>query len=152
MNLRILKKLSARAAPLLPLLGDRRDQFPAERDDACIGIVIRQRKNFERVRSVHAEVYGDSIKVPARDGKGGWINLSPPGHARKGTIMVGGMDGGEQPEWNERSAWEALCEIVHWGFVDINHVTLEITPTRELKTPSQVLAAARDMIAEGPAW
>ena len=44
MNLRTLKKLSKRAAPLLPLLGDDRKQFPAERWDNYTGLLIMDRK------------------------------------------------------------------------------------------------------------
>lgn len=148
MNLRILKKLSARAAPLLPLLGDHREQFKAEHDDNYHGLLIRDRKHFDRCRSVHDEVYGElAFKTPARDGRG-WINHSPPSHPRKGTVMVGGMGCGDEPEWNEETAWEALSQLVFWNFVDVNGETLDVTPTRELKTPSQVFAAAADLIAE----
>ncbi|WP_439398756.1 hypothetical protein ACRQ5Q_15275 [Bradyrhizobium sp. PMVTL-01] len=147
MNLRILKKLSARAAPLLPLLGDQREQFLADKADNCTGLLILARKHFERMRSPHSEPSGreESIKVPARDGRG-YIAMWPPHSPRKGTVMVGGMSGYYEPEWDEETAWEALRTLVIHHFMDWDESGP--TPTRKIRTPSEVFAAAHDIIAE----
>lgn len=146
MNLRTLKQLSKRAAPLLPLLGDHRQQFPARRGDNYHGMFIRARKHFERGRSVHADIIRDDmIKKPAADGEG-WVYMHPPSHPRKGTIMVGGMEGYEGPEWYEKTAWEALVDIV---FAECTMWSDEGPQglTRPLNTPSLILAAAKDLAA-----
>lgn len=109
MNLRTLKKLSKRAAPLLPLLGDKRKQFRAEKHDSYTGRIIRDRKHWMRGRSVHAGVTGsDMLKRPARDGKGGWIYMTPPSHPRKGTLMVGATTGYYEPR---PEFWRGLDQI-----------------------------------------
>lgn len=149
MNLRTLKKLSKQAAPLLPLLGDHRKQFPAVRGDNYIGIVIRARKHWERGRSVHADIMREEqVKKPAADGKG-WVYMHPPSHPRKGTIMVGRMDGYEEPEWEEESAWEALEDLVYYHFCYYDGV--HIVPTRRFRRPADILAAAAEMIREAQA-
>lgn len=149
MNLRILKKLSKRAAPLLAQLGDRREQFAARKDENYHGILILARKHWERGRSVHPDVGRDlEIKTPAADGKG-WVYLHPPYHPRKGTIMVGAVSGYYEPEWDEECAWTALENIVYWHFTDYDPETEDLVPTRFFRTPRDLLAAAREIIAEG---
>ncbi len=149
MNLRILKKLSKRAAPLLPLLGDSRQQFRAEKCDNYTGLLIRARKHFERLRSPHSDPSGRelSLKRPARDKHGGYIVMWPPHSPRKGTLMVGATSGYYEPEWDEETAWEALRTIVHHHFTDWSEDGP--TPLRRFRTPREVLAAAREII-EGP--
>ncbi|WP_438852624.1 hypothetical protein [Brevundimonas nasdae] len=145
MNLRTLKKLSKRAAPLLTLLGDDRRQFPAERGENYTGLVITARKHWERRRSVHPDLWGEhEIKTPAKDGDG-WICISPPGHPRKGTIMVGALEGYYEPEWDEKTAWEALRDIVFIEFTDWGED--ECSLTRRLDTPSDILRAAESLVA-----
>lgn len=148
MNLRILKKLSARAAPFLPLLGDHRIQFRAAKGDNYMATMIRDRKHWERGRSIHDDVYGDMIKHPARDGRG-WIYLHPPHHPLKGTIMIGGMIGYEEPEWEEETAWCALSKRVVGEFTDWN----EAGPTalRSFRNPTDVFRAAQELILESRA-
>lgn len=154
MNLRILKKLSKRAALLLLQIDDRGEHFRADPDEGTghIGILIKDRKHWVRGRSVHDDCYSERmIKNPARDGNG-WVYMTPDfTMARRGTMMVGGMDGGMQSEWSERSAWEALCELVFWNFVNVyvdSSMDGRAEPTRPLDTPSQIFKAAADMIAE----
>jgi len=116
MNLRILKKLSKRAAPLLAHFGIGPDElFLARRGENYMGVLIKDRSCWERGRSVHADLYreGES-KRPARDGKG-WVRMYPPDHPLKGTPMVGRMSGGEESEWDERTAWEELQWHVAWS-------------------------------------
>lgn len=147
MNLRILKKLSKRAAPLLAALGDERGQFRSERGDNCTGLSIRSRKHFERMRSPHRDLIGEGhIKRPAADGNG-YVSMSPPYHPRKGTVMVGSVSGYYEPEWDEETAWEALLNLVYWSFMDFGdcesgHIP---TPTRKLRTPSDYFKAAADL-------
>lgn len=146
MNLRILKKLSARAAPLLPLLGDTREQFRATHCENYTGIEIKARKHFERMRSVHGEPgQPGSIKSPARDGRG-WIYVYPPAHPWEGTMMVGGMSGYYEPEWDEETAWEALTTLVHHNLADWNEDGPVTWPT--FRHPGEVFAAAERLIAE----
>jgi len=146
-NLRILKKLSKRAAPLLPLLDDKRKQFRAERQDSYTGMIIRARKHWERGRSSHPDLFNDDmLKRPARDGKGGWIYMTPPSHPLKGTIMVGAVSGYYEPEWDEQTSWEALECIVRDYFCDWSEDGP--TPTRQFRTPSDVLRGAHDIVAD----
>lgn len=146
MNLRILKKLSKRAAPLLPLLGDRREQFRAERWENYTGLLVRSRKHFERMRSAHGQcIHEGEIKRRAADGNG-FVAMWPPHHPRKGTVMVGAVSGYYEPEWDEETAWESLLNRVHDHFTDWSEEPA--TPTRLLPTPSAVFAAAADMLAE----
>lgn len=155
MNLRTLKKLSKRAAPLLGKLGDRREQFRAEADDSYISTLITARKHWERhtchpsyePKNRFSGLRGTPIKRQTRTGR--FLVVEPPNHPRKGTIMVGWTCGGEEPEWAEGSAWEALFDLMFWEFAGAvqegDDVSFELT--RPLNTPRQVLGAARDAIA-----
>lgn len=151
MNLRILKKLSKRAAPLLPLLQDGREQFASEKHDNYHGYIylIMDRTCWERGRSVHADLISQGeIKKPAADGKG-WVYMRPPSHPLKGTMMVGGMSGYYEPEWDEECCWSALEALVRAHFTDWDPDHDDVPPlTRDLSTPSKVFAAAHDLIAE----
>lgn len=92
MNLRILKKKSKQAVPLLAHFGYKRsgfDFFPAGKDENYHGVAIP----CARCRSKEC-----------------WCTA----HPLKGTPMYGGMDGGESPEWSEKSAFEVLCDCVGW--------------------------------------
>lgn len=148
MNLRILKKLSKRAAPLLPLLGDHREQFRSEKDDNYHGLIIRARKHWERMRChpSHQEKCSDSaIIYTSRTGHR--ISMRTPYHPRKGTIMVGAMQGYYEPEWDEESAYGALLTAVIWHFTDYSDPD-HLRPTRSTRTPHEVFAAAAEMIRE----
>ncbi|MDR6953840.1 hypothetical protein J2X65_003203 [Ancylobacter sp. 3268] len=148
MNLRILKKLSKRAAPLLIALGDDREQFRSERHENYHGMLIRARKHFERCPSCHTDLFGERemvIEPRCRAGTGlPYVKLYPPHHPRKGTLMVGGVSGGEEPEWSEECAWLALREQVYWSFVDYDGE--ELVPTRQLRSPRDFFRAAEDLI------
>ena len=147
MNLRILKKLSKRAAPLLPKLGVEMEQFRADPDDSgYIATRIHAHKHLERwTTEQDREPYSDQIKRLTRDGKR-WVYLSHP-MARKGTIMVGGVSGYYEPEWSEESAWCCLRHLVYHHFIDYGDDGEKWELTRPLKTPTQVFAAARYIIA-----
>lgn len=144
MNLRILKKLSKRAAAIIVALGDNREQFRAELNENYLKTARVERKHFERMRSPHATVRDGGIKRPARDGHGGYISMWPPDHPRKGTIMVGAVSGYYEPEWDEETAWDALRNLVWWSFVDYSNEQLK--PTRRLRLPSQIFAAAAELL------
>jgi hypothetical protein len=117
MNQRILKKLSKRAAHLLPLLGDNRKQFRAEPDDSGY--------------------FKTAVKTRDRYAM-----------ALKGTVMVGAVSGYYEPEWDEETAWCALSQLVRWHFIEVDGETLQVTPTRPLRNPSQIFKAAHDMLGE----
>lgn len=129
MNLRILKKLSARAAPLLTLLGDTRAQYQADRE-CFFSVFVGDRKHWERspchpsntqetIGSSGWVVDGRAIqRILIRTRAGRSLVLSPPDIARRGTVMVGAMGGGETPEWDEETAWEALQFLVRVSFTD----------------------------------
>jgi hypothetical protein len=155
MNLRILKKLSKRAAPLIALLGDSRKQFPAEKWECYVSIGACDSKHWERS---HAKCPMDRRgEIKYRPSKGDdWIVMRRPLHPLKGTIMVGAMSGYYEPEWDEESAWESLCNIV-WGhftsWEDVTDSTGDCewptpTCTRDLSTPKLVFAAAREILAD----
>lgn len=149
MNLRTLKKLSKKAAPLLPLLGDDRNQFRAAHHMQCknyFHTIILERKHWERGRSVH----GDPLrhlerKSLAKDGQG-WVWRAPPSHPRKGTIMVGSMYGYYEPEWEEETAWEALCSLVRTYFSDWDPEKENVVLTRYFERPGDIIRAAHEMI------
>lgn len=150
MNLRTLKKLCKRAAPLLPLLGDGREQFPAELLQNYHHAFIGDRKHWER-SSVRADFRprggwsgraGKSIVHTTRAGR--TVLIEPPTHPRKGTIMVGCVSGYYEPEWDEQCAWSALEDQVRTHFTDWNEESPR--PTRHFAGPSDILRAAREMV------
>lgn len=153
MNLRILKKLSKRAAPFLNALGDDRKQFRAERWENYISVLIPARKHWERTRC-HPSYDGRNDFMSARGAErlfktadGRTMVMKPPSYARKGTMMVGGMSGYYEPEWDEQSAWEALTEFVFNHFTDYSEDGPSIT--REFRSPADFFRAAAEIIAEG---
>ncbi len=147
MNLRILKKLSQRAASYLPLLGDKREQFAATEGENYHGLVIHARKHWERCESVHADTFSrDEIVLAPRCRAGTrlpFIKLRPPHHPWPGTIMVGSIEGYYEPEWSEETAWGALDGLVRDHFFDYQAERL----TRRLHGPSDIFKAADEMIA-----
>ncbi|NEV75610.1 hypothetical protein DYI24_00770 [Rhodopseudomonas sp. BR0C11] len=157
MNLRTLKKLSKRAAPLLGQLRSYSgDQFPAPKDDDSYhNTFIGDRKHWDRL-PCHP-TYGARNDWPGKRGSeivfttraGRRKILRPPTHARKGTIMVGGMSGYFEPEWTEESAWDALSGYVREHFTEYvpDSDGDEFHLTRRLNTPSDVFRAAREIIA-----
>ena len=137
-----LKKLSKKAAPLLKELGDSRQQFCAVRGENYMGVVIRDRKHWERMRSVSGDTFDRDIKYKPKNGNG-WIRLSPPVQPRKGTPMIGGTSGYYEPEWDEETTWEALLTIVYDRFADWGDDGP--TPTRKFRGPGDILRAAREL-------
>lgn len=158
MNLRTLKKLSKRAAPLLPLLGDTRQQFRAEPNDSYGVPLIRDRKHWDR-STCHPTYQGRNgyrIKAGAQivftTRAGHRVVMSPPMHPRKGTVMVGATSGYYEPEWDEETAYRSLLEIVREHFTEYRHDpetdNVERIPMRSLPSPREVFQAAREIIAQ----
>ncbi|WP_186214680.1 hypothetical protein [Burkholderia gladioli] len=144
MNLRILKKLSKRAAPLLSRLGDHRQQFPAEKEESFQHLCGHDRKHWERTRAKYPLECRGEIKYRPRDCRD-WIVMREPYHPLKGTPMVGSMVGDYEREWEEQTAWEALRHIVFNHFSTWNENGRVLL--RDLSTPSQVLRAAHEVAA-----
>ena len=144
MNLRILKKLSKRAAPLLPLLGDDREQFPAEKGQNYQGIAGHDRKHWHRTMSVHPDVRHGEIKYRPKHGQH-WVAMREPYHPLKHTPMIGSTIGYYEPEWSESSAWEALVQCVAESFTTWNVGDGAILH-RKLDTPTLVFKAAQELI------
>ena len=151
MNLRTLKKLSKRAAPLLPQLGDDRQQFPAERGDNYTGRIIWDRKHWERsnCHPTYEPISEGEIVYATRAGRR--VVMRWPCHPRKGTVMVGAVSGYYEPEWDEETAWEALSKLVRMEFTDWTpELADEMEPAvllRPLDTPSAIFRAAADLLA-----
>jgi len=142
-NLRILKKLSARAALYLVPLGDRRQQFLSEKDDNYHGLLIRDRTCWDRSRCHSSYTgHGDEIVFDTRSGHR--VVMRPPSHPLKGTAMIGGMSGYYEPEWEEDAAWSVLDGMVrdHFCYWDENGPT----PTRKIRNPSDVFRCADEML------
>jgi hypothetical protein len=150
MNLRILKKLSKRAAPYLAELGDNRKQFSAVRGDNYHGMVINDRTTWERSRCHPTyKPFGGEIVRQTRAGH--HIVMRSPSHPMKGTIMVGETSGYYEPEWAEEAAYDALSELVYGHFTDWAACqSIDDIPglTRDLSSVSKLFAAADDMLAE----
>ena len=66
--------------------------------------------------------------------------------------MVGATSGYYEPEWDEECAWVALDTLVRDRFTDFQLLLDEDYEggvlTRELTTPAQILAAAKEMLTE----
>jgi hypothetical protein len=155
LNLRILKKLSKRAASMLPLLGDDREQFKAKKCESYISISKCDWKHWERTRVPYPiDLRGDMKRRP-KNGNG-WIVMRRPDYPLKGTVMVGEMRGYYEPEWDEKSAWESLCDLVWDHFTEWKDVTDSTgdgelpTPTcnRDLSTTKLVLVAAHEILSQ----
>ena len=155
MNPRILKKLSARAAPLLPLLGDHREQFRAAGGD----------RNYHSVFMAGHAHWDRSPCHPKHEPWNRWSTprgmprrfvtkagrhmvMSPPDTPLPGTIMVGAMSGGEEPEWSEETAYEALRTSLSYHFTRYDYEEEDLFPTRRLRSPTDVFAAADEAIAD----
>ncbi|WP_425953018.1 hypothetical protein [Ralstonia pseudosolanacearum] len=148
MNLRILKKLSKRAAPLLPLLGERRKVFIAD-DDCHTSTGGHDRKHWYRLRVNHGgSPLRGSIKRPTMRA-GSWVVLRQPFAPWPGTPMVGDFFGYYEPEWEEETAWEALLTLVFDHFTEWSMEGPKLL-RRDLDTPTRILRAAREIIAAAP--
>ncbi|TAA12431.1 hypothetical protein EA658_10030 [Pseudoxanthomonas winnipegensis] len=160
MNLRILKKLSKRVRPLLEKLVAHHSlthYTTSEKGDGSVSTLGFDRKHWQRNPARHAEPFGGVVCISARrDGRVlPFVHIREPWSPWHGTPMVGWMDGYYEPEWEERSAWEYLCDLVD----DIcgEYVEVEADPSdefgitglawrwnRRVRNPSQILQVARE--------
>jgi len=155
MNLRILKKLSKRAAPLLIALGDRRERFPNDRWEGHTSSTGHERKHWERGNSRSRIDFHGYVYWQARSGLGNPY-MHQPDHPLKGTIMLGWTVGYETPEWEEDDAWTLLEREVrgHWEeFREIPGTEDEMgcpehewVIHRRFRNPSAILRAVPELI------
>lgn len=146
MNLRILKKLSKRAAPLLAALGDQREQFPAERWESYTSTTGHDRKHWTRNASIHSEpMFRSDLHYLPKHGLR-YVAMREPVHPLKGTVMVGEMVGYYEREWEEETAWESLLTRVNEHFTAWTR-NGPVWHGPRLDTPTRVLKAAREIIA-----
>lgn len=147
MNLRILKKLSKRAAPMLRLLGDRRGQFKAVREENYTGQAGHDRKHWDRNFARSPMGLSDTIYITPKHGKH-HIALREPYHPLRGTVMVGETTGYYEPEWDESTAWEALADTVFWESVSDEWIDSD-TPEKaflRLRNPARIFAIAEKLM------
>jgi hypothetical protein len=158
-NLRILKKLSKRAAPLLAALDDPRrggsKHFVSDANDpgnASTG--GHDRKHWERSHAVHGDAFGDAIAMRVRNpgsARYPFIHVRPPYNVWPGTPMVGWTSGYEEPEWEEHDAWAHLCDIVFWATHDVawgDEGEADVVPLERCRNPRDILMKARSLVAE----
>lgn len=136
MNLRILKKLSKRAAPLLRQLGDTRQQFTTggEAGECSWNYCGFERKSYERVLGHRRD----------------WLAHLDGIHA------TGATTGYYEPEWDDEPCWIALRNHVVESFGDWREVPgyedesgcprLEWVRLRRLPNPSAILRAVPELI------
>jgi hypothetical protein len=153
MNLRILKKLSKRA---LPYLAHNPHQwgkpFLAEKGDNYTGVRITAHNDMERSLSMRGDPFGEgavAYKPRRQEGRQyPYVVLRPARHPKKGTPMFGWMDGGEQPEWDETTAWETFQDWVVGNYSEFETNTANLVLTRRLKTPSDFFRAADELLTQ----
>jgi hypothetical protein len=147
MNLRILKKLSKRAWPLLTMLGDTRQQIPSKKWEGVIERNGFDRKHWSRNMSVHDVTSDKSAKIFVPRHNGYWIHLREPSEPWKGTLTVGAVTGGLEPEWEEQIAWFALKDTVLEHFTDYGQdIDGPLVPSRRFANPKQVLQAVTEIL------
>ena len=98
MNARILKKLCKRAAPLIRILDPNREVFAVGENDYIPSWVdgCMERKSRSRFRG---KVYGDYFEPLI------------------GTMAIGYMSRGEEPEWSDEPCWDALRDHILDNFM-----------------------------------
>lgn len=116
MNLRLLKKLSKRAAGYILILDKKAELFLAEKGQNFTAVKGHEFKHWSRLRSVHGDnIFKGGIKYRVRKDTH-WISLQEPTNPYKGTYMIGWNSGYYEPEWVEKTAWEHLNDIVNEEF------------------------------------
>jgi len=128
-NLRILKKLSKKAAPLLIELGYDRESIVAE-EEGCVDVVINDQNDWRRL------VY--------------WAPLSEPMDTLRNTMTVWHVD--YWGEGDQVTAWCELSTLVFYHYADWESAkhSPDGMPSPELtiklRNPADVLNAARRMV------
>lgn len=148
MNLRILKKLSKRAAPLLLELGFKeRELFAAARMENYTSCSGHERKHWERGNARYPCNFSHYHYFDSRRGLGNPY-MHQPDHPLKGTMMLGWTSGYEEPEWEEDDAWTILRNNVRGHFSDWSDFERGPVPKRQLNNPSAILNAALEVIED----
>lgn len=156
MNLRILKKLSKRAAPLLKAIGDECPQFSAKRGEDYTSSSGHDRKHWERGNARNPIDFHGYRYWQARSGLGNPY-MKQPDHPLKGTVMLSWSTGYYEVEWEHDDAWTLLQRAVseHW----MDYVEVEGTEDesgcpemkwvchRRFRNPSQILRSVPDVVA-----
>lgn len=161
MNLRILKKLSKRAAPLISkLYADHRlTHFTTDCQDGDTNVIGHDRKHWNRYWSHGAEPWSSRGKIVPRRSPGPhqFILLCEPATPWDGTPGVGWSSGGYEPEWEERTAWEYLqeqieCHVTEWVEEEGDEWGPQMRPVlmEPLRNPSAVLRKAHELLAAAP--
>lgn len=143
MNLRILKKLSKRASPILKMLEGKHfgvlDHYPADTRDG-FGYLSTggfDRKHWDRDESVHRELWRSrDILLEPRSRAGTdrpYIKMTEPSMCWDGTPMVGWSSGYETPEWEERTAWEYLADLVRGHTMDAVYDSAAEDPDHDIQ-------------------
>nr|WP_314523042.1 hypothetical protein [uncultured Acinetobacter sp.] len=108
MNLRILKKLSKRVAPLVAdLIKDPEALFKADAGYNYTKTGGHDRKHWERNHSIHGELISKrDIKTKSKNGEGYVLLSQRYIHPWKNTEMVGWESGYFETEWDEETTWD----------------------------------------------
>lgn len=134
MNKRILKKLCKRAAPLLAEFGDTREQFRVERHDPPAWTCPRMdRKSLDRWGGKPCSY--------------GFFD------ALKGTVGVGSMSVGEEPEWEDEPAYDALLQHLYWRYAVETGMRSDFGTEYshpDLSTPAKVFALLKTEPPKAP--
>jgi hypothetical protein len=136
------------------MLGDCRVQFFAKSWGSYHGAFIGDRKHWERGSCRPTFTGHNSWGTPRGADivfctrKGRHVVMRPPVYPRKGTVMLGSMSGYYEPEWEEECAWNALENLVRNEFMDCDENGENWRLTRTLASPSDILRAAEDLIAQ----
>ena len=118
MNLRILKKLSKKALPLLIKIDPKYAalSFTPDRDEPGYTTSAgHDRKHWDRTPTAHSVLQGEVViprKGKRQDHKP-FIWIRAPYDSWPGTPMIGYTSGWYEPEWEERTTWDELVQVAH---------------------------------------
>lgn len=158
MNLRILKKLSKRVAPVVQEISKHQGYtcFVADTNDNFTNTRGHDRKHWERMFSKNGDyLCSGDIKTKTKNGSG-YIWLSQQYiHPWKNTEMIGWTYGYYEPEWEEETAWDFFKNHVWSGFNDYESIldsedelglpNFQWVSRRKLNNPSQYFKAFEEL-------
>ncbi|MDO3665317.1 hypothetical protein [Acinetobacter higginsii] len=160
MNLRILKKLSKRVAPLVAeLIKDPEALFKAEKNYNYTNTGRHDRKHLERNHSKHGDLLSHrDIKTKVRNGEGFVLLSQRYIHPWKNTEMVGWTSGYYEPEWEEETTWDYFSVHVFNGIGcyeaipgtedEDGYPNFDWILSRKLNNPSDYLKAFSELQAK----
>lgn len=157
MNLRILKKLSKKAAPLVKVLCPDLDHYVTDRGEGDCDVYGMDRKHWERHGSSHGDRLNDSEIITQPKCRRGtrypYLRIRQPGTPMRGTIEVGRESGYYEREWMGYTAWNCLVEdmnihVTDWvedGTYDELGFMPNLVPvvSQRLRNPADILRLAR---------